>query len=272
MLDEERKLSQAELSRATFYGLICGSTSLIPIPFLDDWILNLLRRYMARDLLGQGHITLSFGQARSLTRLPSRWVDGGCLSAAGYGLVVMPLTVIWYVIKKIFRKLVIVFMLKEATDRAVLSFHEAYLLVLAGHRKSSRPMVLEGDRLAALRQALFDTLGETDTTVLSHVFKGIIRLNRKTLSQAGRQSVKTWRRLRRKSGPEVRAEATEAMHQEELLLEGVGRQASEKILVETGHLEDLEERFEAKARYFRFLDGEVSGYEPVSIPDADSAN
>ncbi len=241
------ELTQADLSRAVFYGLLCGATSLIPVPLLDDWILTVIRRLMARELLERAGISLTPQQVRCLMRQPSQWRDRGCLSMAAYILVIGPVSIGWYLIKKIFRKILILFMLKEATDRAVWSFHEGYLLVLSGRNRPGKPGALDDVRLVALREALIETLQTTDTSAVSHVFRGVIRLNQRTLTQAGRVLLKTWRRLRMRLSEPAR-DKSEAIQQEESLLENMAQDTTEQILEEQTHLKALEQRFWMQVR------------------------
>jgi hypothetical protein len=143
-------------------------------------------------------------------------------------------------------------MLKEATDRAVWSFHEGYLLVLSGRNRHGKPGALDDVRLVALREALIETLQTTDTSAVSHVFRGVIRLNQRTLTQAGRVLLKTWRRLRKRLSEPAR-DKSEAIQQEESLLENMAQDTTEQILEEQTHLKALEQRFWKQARWRGFF-------------------
>lgn len=248
-------LSERQIFQAVFYSLLCGATSLIPIPFLDDWIFDLVRRYMAREFLRNSGFEPGSLQIRAFVRRPSVWENEGCLGRVGYLLVIAPVKVVFYVLKKLFRKIVFIFTLKEATDRSVHTFHEAYLILLGSMRARNLGVALTGESLGRFRDALLWTLQETDTSALGHIFKTVIKVNRASLSLAGKFLVSTWRRVRGKSAEEARKKAGEAIHREEEVLDQVTRDAAGRILEESGHLESLERRFETCAARLGFVVG-----------------
>jgi hypothetical protein len=241
-------LTPSDLHLVVFYSLLCGATSLIPIPFLDDWIYAVLRRYLARDLLASAGLKVDLDQARFVVQRPSRLGSRGCLLQLIFVCLVVPGRAVLYVLKKVFRKLVIILAVKEGADRASETFHEAYFLALAGRQSLIEQQSHFDLGLVQIRDTVAAAVEGTDTSVLRNLFRGVIRLNRATFSRAGRFLVLIWRRLRGRLGGESETDARQAIRQQEEMLGSVTRVATEKILCERGYLVSLEESFQRVAQ------------------------
>ncbi len=118
------------LHELSFYSVLAGSTSLIPLPFIDDWAHSYVRRRLIRaiwqkDLLSRVQENLLHLRSRNLK------TRRGCVGQSLVLLVVTPLRLALYVAGRIFRKIIFVLALKEAVDRAAEAFQEGYLLSLA---------------------------------------------------------------------------------------------------------------------------------------------
>jgi hypothetical protein len=241
--DESQLLDSRGVSRCVFYSLLCGATSLIPLPFIDDWIFGLLRRFFIRDVLERNGCRLTHDQIRFLARRTSPWKNRGCLYQAGYFLVIGPITLGWYILKKIFKKILFILMAKEATDRAVESFHEWYLLALFNRGMGSASAALDDVQLVNLQESLHQTMQETDPSPLRHIFLGMIKLNKKTLTHSARFLLRVWNQIRRKEPRKARNVAADAIEHEEASLQKVTDQTAEKLIGQRGYLINLGQRF-----------------------------
>lgn len=137
--------------QATFYGVLAGLCPLIPVPFLDDWVLSRVRRRMVRDLAGREEVDLSEPQVETLAGVGEERRFPGCFAAVGWVL----RKVVLKLLLKVFRKLVYVLAMREGLHVATDVFHEGFLLLVAFDRWDA-----EGVDAARVRAAVRETLTE----------------------------------------------------------------------------------------------------------------
>lgn len=247
LTEEKHDKGSEDLSRIVLYSLLGGSTSLIPIPFLDDWVFRVVRRQMVWDLFRRNGLYLESRQARLLVRSPAISGSQGCLYKATVILILTPARLLGYIVQKVFKKILFVLAIKEASDRASKTFHEAYLLNHAAQRKRNSPVPDEKEILL-LRQAVQETMLGLNTSPVRNIYRSIINLNRQLIAQAARVLKIAFRRLRSRSDREREAQATKVLLEEESLLKAVTAQTAEMVMGQTGYLEAVLERFEAVAK------------------------
>lgn len=127
--------NEATLQHTTFDWRIyaeatcAGLTALLPIPFIDLAFEAYFRRRMPATIARVRYRELAPGARRRLGRGLGRMVSlEGCIA--------IPLGVARYIVKKIWRKIVYVFAIADATSLVSGYWHRAYLLdhlVRAGH-------------------------------------------------------------------------------------------------------------------------------------------
>ncbi len=101
---------------ATFAGLAI----LIPIPFVDALLEEYFRRRMPRDIARRRGRTLSPAVLRTINRRRRE----GCLA----GCLMMPLDLIIYVLRNLYRTVVYVLSVVDASNKLSLYWHRAFLL------------------------------------------------------------------------------------------------------------------------------------------------
>jgi len=145
-----------------------GLTALLPIPFVDLAFEAYFRRRMPATVAEVRHRESAEGARRRLGRGRGRLVSlEGCLS--------IPLGVMRYVLRKLWRKVIYVFAIADAASLVSAYWHRAYLLdhiISAGHTGSD----VDWRRSAAVFEKV---LQETDTGPL-------MGLARQTVSSAHR--------------------------------------------------------------------------------------
>lgn len=224
------------LRRVAFYGLLAGLCPLIPVPFLDDRVLAAVRRRLVRELARERGATLTVRQVDYLAgtaRAPR-----GCLGWLGWAA--WSLTA--RLLAKLFRKVLLVFAVKESVDTASRTFHEGYLLQ-AAFDPAGPGVPAAGDDLAAwrVRWAIEGTLGEVDPRPVDRAVKRAFRGSRRALRRGARILATSFRRRQPAGGGE--AELPEA--EEERLLGGVVDRLAGELSRERGYLAALEARFRA---------------------------
>lgn len=222
----------------TFYSVMAGLCPLIPVPFLDDRVLDAVKRRMTTVLARERGVTLT---ARQRDFLAGTWSEPkGCLERAG-GLAVK-LTV--KLVGKIFRKVLIFLALKEASDVASRTFHEGYLLHLLldpatppGWPEPGEPRADDGAWRA--RWAIDQAIGETDPRPVNRAVRRAFRGSGAVLRRSARVLARGARAGDARG--EERTAAVEA--EEESRLSGVVDPLASELWRERGYLDALEARF-----------------------------
>lgn len=148
--------------RLTFYSVLAGLFPLIPVPFVDDWAIELIRRRMVRELGESRDLDLTEEEVGLLVgtgerRWPGLLKGSAMLVRRGVGKVV----------GKIFKTVFYALLLREGIHRAVETFVEGYLLLYAaGVPQALRPAGRTPERVRAVRTAVVSTMKEADVTAI----------------------------------------------------------------------------------------------------------
>ena len=238
------------LHSVILYSLFAGVCPLIPVPWVDDFVLARVRRAAFRRLFRQGGAEPTSFQLAELTADRSSWLRG-CFA----GLVLYP-------IKRIFRKIIFVFTLKDCVDAASRTFHQLWLVRHLVADWQAGPAEVAGGvaAFARLKRALDRTLAETDPRPVEQIFKHAFRQGRKRILQV---AAALGRAIRRARGRKAREEAVdrlveaaearaaagaEGVSGEDGTPRDAGVQAlveevESQLLVQRGYFEALERRF-----------------------------
>lgn len=109
---------------ATFAGL----SILLPIPFVDTWLEEYFRRRMPRDIARRRGRVLSRAALREINRTGGGGFLRGCL--------LWPIEQVIYLVRNMYRTLVYLFTIVDATDKLSHYWHRAFLLdymITRGH-------------------------------------------------------------------------------------------------------------------------------------------
>ncbi len=148
---------------ATFAGLAI----LIPIPFVDALLEDYFRRRMPRDIARRRGRTLSPAVMRVINR---RRRSGGILS----GCFMMPIDLILYVLRNLYRTVVYVLSVVDASNKLSLYWHRAFLLDYAVGRGHLDNL----DQAAVASEALHRVLQSTETSPMVNLAQQIIETAR----------------------------------------------------------------------------------------------
>jgi hypothetical protein len=231
------------LERLSFYGILAGLTALVPVPFVDDWTFNLVRRRLGGELFARHGILLS-RPARTALGSKEPWAASGCLYQAFFLLVLLPVKILAYFFRRLAQTLLFFLALKQATDRASETFHEGYL-VDAALRRGVVPAAPEPEVIEALVGTIRQTIAQVDTSPIRSIFRRVLTLNRTSLSQAASVLGQLAKR-KRKSG--LDEESSFGLEAEERILSRLITAAADLLSGELGYLRSLEERFSSSGR------------------------
>ena len=131
---------QPSLRSLIGHAVLTALCPLIPIPFLDDWIRDVIRRRMVRGLLVESNAHLSDGNIDILACGHNPITTTGCVSGCLRKAVKIPFNFLFKLLfKKILRKIVFVLAIKDSVDTFSATFHEGFLLKHAlGHEPIRR--------------------------------------------------------------------------------------------------------------------------------------
>ncbi|MEZ4461219.1 MAG: hypothetical protein R3E66_16170 [bacterium] len=151
------------------HSALAGLCPLIPIPFVDDFIIVRIHRRLCRVLLKQHAIELSDAGARTLTHSPSNLLGG----------IVRKL--VFWPIKKLITKLVYVLAVKSCADVAATVFNEGWLLARAIEQEYvPMDLVQRGDysTLRDLRNAILKAREAVDPSPTQAVMRSAFSVGR----------------------------------------------------------------------------------------------
>ncbi len=191
-----------DLRRLVSDSVMTGLCPLIPIPLLDDWTRDLLRRRLVARLAASAGTDLSGGDAGILAcgyRPPdAAGCAGGCLRA----LLVRPVVFLAnLVFRKLMRKVLFFLTIKDAVDTFSETFHEAYLLrhalVLGVLRE---PILVAPDRVdprvLELRAAVEAVVRATDTRPVTTLARSVFAGSRRLAVATAKRMTRVLRRRR----------------------------------------------------------------------------
>lgn len=149
----------------TFYGVLGALCPLVPVPFLDDWLLARVRRRMVDELTSRQGLTLSDEEKATLAGADEGRRFPGCFATLAW----VSRKVVLKLIKKIFRKVVYVLAIREGIQTGTEVVHEGYLL-LQGVERRGDSQTLQAVRV---RQAIRATLDRLDLRPVRQTLKSL---------------------------------------------------------------------------------------------------
>jgi hypothetical protein len=171
--------------RLTFYSLLAGLCPFIPIPFLDDRVLDWVRRRMLAEQLDRWGAVPRPEQIRTLAGSDEGSLLRGCLSGC-FLTPVVKVTI--YLLRKVFRKILIILTLNESVERFSETFHLGYLVHTALSWDELDLAAPAGAKKSPLevRRAVLEALGHIDPRPVRQLVQRSLRGSRRLLVKASR--------------------------------------------------------------------------------------
>jgi hypothetical protein len=175
----------AEFRSIVVYSLVAGACPLIPVPLLDDWILDRVRRRLIARLASSRSVDLGTVRLQALAdRDPTDWSAEGLARGCLRRLFVAPVKFVYKrIIRKLFRKILFVLSIKDAVDEVSVTFHHAWLLRHALDRSRS-PKTVSAAR--ALRAEVDHVCKELDPRPVESAVRSAIRHSRRLFRRLAR--------------------------------------------------------------------------------------
>ncbi len=152
------------LTRLVYHSLSSAACAIVPIPLLDDHLVNLTRRRMTREIAADQGRELQRGELLQLSGTEGRALSWGCFVGLAFSLT---FKIVVKLIRRIFRTLLFWLLIKDAADAASRTFHEGFLVRAALSRQV-------GGNTAVLRAHVDGALRRADTGSLTHLFRGVL--------------------------------------------------------------------------------------------------
>lgn len=157
-----------------------GLAVLIPIPILDWLLEQYFKRRMAGVIAKRNGRSITPAIRRALDA-PSKGLWPGCL--------MWPIRLLLYLLKNIYRTLIFILSIKDATDNLSYYWHRAFLLDYMAHRGDLDNLA----RAQIAGQAMNEVLDNITTSPLTGLAQQIVHHGRLTIRQALRLLFR-WRR------------------------------------------------------------------------------
>lgn len=230
-------MEQTKQTTILTYSVLVGLSPLVPVPFVDDWLVNYFRRRLVRSLAS------THGQQfsdESVSLLADESSDKGCL----FGCLSM---VILYPLKKIFRKAFYFLEWKRAVDLTSHTYHFGYLLNFAlreGFLKS------DTNNLADVRTILDDVCNDTPIKPVESVVGGTFRQTKSLIFSGVEVLEKAFRNLKDKPTRDDVSVAVESIVEEEKeKLEGITNKLGGGIAgIPEEHFKAMREKFTVRMK------------------------
>lgn len=233
------------LRHLVFYSLLTGLCPLIPIPLLDDWARDLLRRRLVAELARGRGLELDGPNVKVLACGDRPLTARGCLRGCFALAVLKPLfKVAVKLVAKLFRKVLVVLAVREGVLTFSETFHEAYLV-----RHALALGVLDGPTppASAVRRAVEAATAEPDHRPIERLARQTMRGSWRLVRRGGRVLTRGARRLYRSGRNDeeiVRGDLD--LEEEERVLGDLVDELTQEIEQEGGYLRQLEKLFEKR--------------------------
>lgn len=166
-------ISDKALRTVSTYAAIAGLMPLIPVPFIDDVLIERIHRGLYQKLCNQYDFFLKIDDVKRLTARQSNIISGVLKGA------------ILYPIKKILRKVFYILAIKSCADVGAAVFHEGWLMARALEQD-----YISKDQLANGDEATIEKLGQAISDAHSRVDPKVTQQIMRTAFGVGRQVVR----------------------------------------------------------------------------------
>jgi len=227
--------------RTVFFAVLAGLCPMIPIPFIDDLALELVRKQLAASLFSAFGLRPSAAHMAALLQGEKANALAGCLAS-----------LVLYPIKKMFRKIFFVLALKDCVDAASSVLHEGMLLrhAVASGLLDEASLAQGTASVTALSSAIRTTCKQTDTRPVNQAFRRVFSASRAGLAAAAAALAGV---IRSKGGnrknPQSVEQAFESVEQGgNPQVDRMVDELGDQMFAEPGYLDALKKRFEANFR------------------------
>ena len=239
--------SSSEFKRIVFYSLLTGVCPLIPIPFLDDWARDTLRKRLTYELSERHGVALGSAETSILATGETEITVKGCLKGCFAVAIIKPIIkIVIKLLQKVFRKILFFLTLKDCVDTFSHTFHESYLI---SHALCCHAVEGSKDGCRATRKAVEEVTKEVDPRPVEKLAGQAFRGSRQVLMQASRVLGKMMAKRRSEEQLQDRPQGVAEpldVGEEEAMLGSIVDRLVRSLSSEQGYLEALRNRMDEK--------------------------
>jgi uncharacterized protein (DUF697 family) len=155
-----RGISPPSLRIVASHSALAGLCPLIPLPFVDDAVIQRITRRMFQALFAAHGLSLTEPGEQALLARPSGWLRGAATSMA------------LYPIKKLMRKVVYLLAIKDCGEVAASVFHDGWLLAHLLEHPPHGEALSDPEVLRRVREAMLRTYRDSDPVPLRRALTG----------------------------------------------------------------------------------------------------
>ena len=207
------------------HAVVAGACQLIPLPFVDDFIMGQVHERMNIALFREHGFELNEQGQDILRETESRWLSS------------MLTSVIMFPVKKILKKVLFVFSIKAVADVTSSTFHDGWMVARAVEGRYVDPALLaanDEETLKRLRAAVLLTKSQVDTRPINKALKTAFSLT--NIKKAGESLTGFFRKNGRRDA------TTDEFIREGNLGEAI-READRVTAQQKGYFIELDRRF-----------------------------
>ncbi|MBI4854716.1 MAG: hypothetical protein HY819_23210 [Acidobacteria bacterium] len=214
----------------TSHSILTGLTPIIPIPFADDLAKSYFQERLVRKLAESYGQSLSNEDLKILAREEKKGCLPGCLT-----------TILFYPIKKLFRKIFFFLEWKRAIDTVSRSYHRGYLLEYSLEEKMLKPKGLYS--ADEIKNAIEATCLEVGTNPIEKAVKATFDRSKEAVKDVAETLLKSISQIRGNPSDEDLQKAVQNAESAETRT-GVNAQLEQALVtISPDYFQHLKERF-----------------------------
>ena len=177
------------LFRLAYWSAASSLAVVVPVPFLDEHLVRVMRRRMVRELARERGIALRETEVRLLAGQRPPWPTGCALFVTLY------VKTAFWLLRRLFRTVFFWLTLQDVSNAASFTFHEGFLLRRAlrdVEPQGLAPAGVAGEppprpEIVRLRACIERVVAEVDPRPLTQAFRGAFRGSFRVIRSAARR-------------------------------------------------------------------------------------
>lgn len=176
---QDAKISAQARAQIAAHCALGGLCPLIPLPFVDDMLIKRVHKRMIRKLCAQHHIHFKDGEDDDALELLIA-KESSLLSSAAKA-------VLWWPVKKVLRKLILVWAVKGCADVAATLYYEGWMLARTleqGYVDLEPLRAKDKQALKRVRDAILDAHEAVDPSLIRQSMRSVFGVSQELLTSS----------------------------------------------------------------------------------------
>lgn len=172
---KDAKISAKARTQIATHCAMGGLCPLIPVPFVDDMLIKRVHKRMVRKICAQHDIHLNDDSLELLIVKESSLFSSAAKA------------VLWWPVKKVLRKLILVWAIKGCADVAASLYHEGWLLARAleqGYVEIEPLRAQDEQAIKRLRDAILAAHDKVDPSLIRQSMRSVFSVSQELITSA----------------------------------------------------------------------------------------